>query len=591
MYDSHLVISFVGALSCVVLVAYRPVHRGFSLSNSSWGYFVILLFVITVSFPFVLFVIILLRITVYSCRFVSQGRRLALFFVPLRLLILITRTVASLNTVNIVDVERAMNLALNLKCGVCRNYISEAVTVSGCMHSFCESCLLKSIYKDSVCPNKECGRIIEKNGYKKDRTLQMLVYKMNPKTFYSEVNKQNEQSDVKKVLPSDILETCSKICDPDELISFCLEFVPVPSKANFSDDDDYSKKKDSKKKCDMDSQQPCTSKAHSEEPLKKKAKKTNVAEFPTQFRRFFRCPARVPLKTIRRLLEAKLYLVGKYEVHFMSNRTFEVLSDDVTLRTVATESGWLRSRPLRIFFTLASSISDDAPPVLDAEMMPCLMPEAPLQQEAPPPLLSTAQLQPVQLVSPVVPALTVSLSTDIYGHSTPIITSQPATRKRRKLSDPKRSPTDRSPPSVYPPNMLVGPLMTGRSMLITQPSVINGRPTQVHPSSFHHIPSTASNLVIPRTATPQKSSTVSNTIQRPETSGSKQMTPPTLTSVDPPRPIQTVLPQPLKADIRTSPIITVKGNESVSQVIVPYKYCVKTSFTCCWQTFSFIFLL
>ncbi|KAK6046191.1 hypothetical protein COOONC_16304 [Cooperia oncophora] len=223
-------------------------------------------------------------------------------------------------------------------------------------------------------------------------------------------------------------------------------------------------------------------------------------EVQQSFRRFFRCAAKVPIRIVRRLLETKLFLTDQFSVHFISDRDFQDIPDDVTLRTLVLDGGFDRTRPFRLFFTLIPTVNDDAPPVLDAETMPCLMPEAPVHQEAPSTIQPPGQLQPVQLVSPVVPALTVSLSTDIYGHSAPIITPQCAPRKRRKLSDPKKSPTEKSPTAVphqpsLAPNMLVGPLI--RPMFITPPQFIHRSPPNMHISMPYPQPAQPVQVCLP----------------------------------------------------------------------------------------------
>lgn len=370
-----------------------------------------------------------------------------------------------------------MSASPNLKCGLCNEFLVNAVTVAGCMHSFCEECLLKSLSVSGICPTKGCKKNVDKNGYRRDSTLQMLVYKFMPQMFFESAEKSKGRVDVSNVKTQrELAQASAEICDPNELLSICLEFVPAPAVAR-PDEDPMSLN-------------PSTSTAAfkaAEPPAKKSKKAREHCEVQQSFRRFFRCAAKVPIRTVRRLLETKLFLTDQFSVHFISDRDFQDIPDDVTLRTLVLDGGFDRTRPFRLFFTLIPTVVDDAPPVLDAEMMPCLMPEAPVHQEAPSTMQPSGQLQPVQIVSPVVPALTVSLSTDIYGHSAPIITPQCAPRKRRKLSDPKKSPTERSPTTAPPqppppppiaPNMLVGPLL--RPMFIAQSPFMHRSPPNMH---------------------------------------------------------------------------------------------------------------
>ncbi|KAE9417663.1 hypothetical protein Angca_008875, partial [Angiostrongylus cantonensis] len=364
---------------------------------------------------------------------------------------------------------RNMSASPNLKCGLCHGFLVNAVTVAGCMHSFCEECLLKNLSISGICPTKGCKKNVDKNGYHRDSTLQMLVYKFMPRIFFENAEKDKGIIDTNdKKVQRELAQASAEICDPEELLSICLEFIPAPPIGKTEEDTVLL--------------HPSTSTSSQNEPPIKKAKKSREQrEVQQSFRRFFRCVAKVPIRTLRRLLETKLFLTDQFSVHFLSDRDFQDIPDDVTLRTLVLDGGFDRSRPFRLFFTLVPTISDDAPPVLDAETMPCLMPEAPVHQETLSSVQTPGQLQPVQIVSPVVPALTVSLSTDIYGHSAPIITTQCAPRKRRKLSDPKKSPTEKSPPNTsgpHPPsvtpNMLVGPLI--RPMFITQPPFMHRSP-------------------------------------------------------------------------------------------------------------------
>ncbi|ETN77273.1 zinc finger, C3HC4 type, partial [Necator americanus] len=366
---------------------------------------------------------------------------------------------------------RVMSASPNLKCGLCHDYLVNAVTVAGCMHSFCEECLLKNLSISGICPTKGCKKNVDKNGYHRDSTLQMLVYKFMPRIFFENAEKDVGNADLgEKKVQRELIQASTEICDPEELLSICLEFVPAPPAIVKSEDD---------------SVHPSTSTSQNEPPAKKaKKSREQQREVQQSFRRFFRCAAKVPIRTIRRLLETKLFLTDQFGVHFISDRDFQDISDDVTLRTLVLDGGFDRTRPFRLFFTLVPTVIDDAPPVLDAETMPCLMPEAPVHQETPPAMQPPGQIQPVQIVSPVVPALTVSLSTDIYGHSAPIITQQCAPRKRRKLSDPKRSPTEKSPttsaphPTPIAPNMLVGQLL--RPMFIAQQPFLHRSPPNMH---------------------------------------------------------------------------------------------------------------
>ncbi|KAK5985664.1 Polycomb group protein Psc [Trichostrongylus colubriformis] len=440
-----------------------------------------------------------------------------------------------------------MSASPNLKCGLCNEFLVNAVTVAGCMHSFCEECLLKNLSVSGICPTKGCKKNVDKNGYRRDSTLQMLVYKFMPQMFFESAEKGNRGNvdASNRKIQRELAQASCEICDPDELLSICLEFVPAPAVTKPDEEATPTN--------------PSSSSFKAEPPLKKMKKMREHREVQQSFRRFFRCAAKVPIRVVRRLLETKLFLTDQFSVHFISDRDFQDIPDDVTLRTLVLDGGFDRTRPFRLFFTLIPTVNDDAPPVLDAEAMPCLMPEAPVHQEPPSTIQPPGQLQPVQLVSPVVPALTVSLSTDIYGHSAPIITPQYAPRKRRKLSDPKKSPTEKSPttvahPTPLAPNMLVGPLI--RPMFIAQPPFIHRSPPNVH-------------ISMPYAQQPQSSNPVDGT-------PSKQCAPVGINDINvdqPPQlqredPVATVVP-PLSMEPSSSSFTSIQKVPNIPQIPPP----------------------
>lgn len=86
---------------------------------------------------------------------------------------------------------KVKDLNENLICEICKGYLIDVSTITNCCHSFCRSCLLKSLNLKVECPR--CGD--KKVKFRRDRILQTLVYKIVPKVYEDEISKRKHFSD------------------------------------------------------------------------------------------------------------------------------------------------------------------------------------------------------------------------------------------------------------------------------------------------------------------------------------------------------------------------------------------------------------
>ncbi|KAI1713472.1 RAWUL domain RING finger- and WD40-associated ubiquitin-like domain-containing protein [Ditylenchus destructor] len=294
----------------------------------------------------------------------------------------------------------------NIICTLCNNYLVEAVTLTECLHFFCRSCLLHHLKSDNRCPKcfQDLGKDLS-SAFRPDHTLQKLVYKLVPNFFWTQLKrrrriKKKAEKKNKKVsrrkaqVTKQMLHLSTNLCSPEEKVSLVLEYVPPSSSAQYLQNDS------------------------------------------TNFRRYFRCLAKTPLKHLKKLLEMKLAMTDNYAVYFIDDKRTHVLDDDDTLQDLIYLNPWTRENPLQLLFTLARLTSEeDKPPVLerlDMEMMPQLRAESPDGQKCSPLSPSTSSPPENKLK---IPNLSVSLpSTTFENSSAPhprIITS----------SDPNETPT------------------------------------------------------------------------------------------------------------------------------------------------------
>lgn len=239
----------------------------------------------------------------------------------------------------------------NLTCRLCNDYFVDVVTLTECGHSFCRSCLLKNLRKETRCPT--CFNDFDENMndvFKSDQCLQNMVYKMVPGLFWKELKRikraRPTKTEHQTIRKNNLLELATRICEPDEKISFVVEYIPLYK---------VLEKLEPKQLSPSEESLP-TSQIHDE-----------------SFKRYFRCLAKAKFQSIKKLLELKLVATESYSVHLLDNELRYVLEDELTLQDVVYLYHWDRQQPLQIYFTLIRSADEeDPPPVLDAEEMPTI---------------------------------------------------------------------------------------------------------------------------------------------------------------------------------------------------------------------------
>jgi hypothetical protein len=79
-----------------------------------------------------------------------------------------------------------------LKCPICKGYFVDASTITECLHSFCKSCIVRYIKKNDACPLCDLEIMYEKIGnfVKRDTNLQCIVYKLIPGLFKNEMKRR-----------------------------------------------------------------------------------------------------------------------------------------------------------------------------------------------------------------------------------------------------------------------------------------------------------------------------------------------------------------------------------------------------------------
>lgn len=217
------------------------------------------------------------------------------------------------------------NLSSCITCTLCRGYLIDAVTLVKCLHSFCKSCILKRLEKDSTCPVCDLRISTMKLDLhlKKDDALQNIVYKAVPGLYQREMKRRRDfygsrsKGDKTTLTPEERgeLDDSSKgrvIFSPDEAISLSLEYKHLSSKGE---------------KCKTEKQDP---------------------SFKEPPKRYLNCPAAVTIALLQKFLRMK-YSIGaksRIDIFYMN----EVLWSKYTLMDVAYIYSWRRDAPLELSF-------------------------------------------------------------------------------------------------------------------------------------------------------------------------------------------------------------------------------------------------
>uniref|UniRef100_A0A914GXF2 RING-type domain-containing protein n=1 Tax=Globodera rostochiensis TaxID=31243 RepID=A0A914GXF2_GLORO len=251
--------------------------------------------------------------------------------------------------------EQFLGLSEHISCPLCGDFLSDAVTLTGCLHFFCRLCLLRHLSSESAskncCPKCDVQLGPEKPFFHRDPALQELVFKLVPDIFWrrlARVARSRRRSSRKSLSERHILkrrrliQLSTALCSPDEKISVQIDYVPLA--------------------------EVLAANRNLMEPTPSTSSKA-VADTKKQlfFRRFFRCAARVRIEQLKRLLELKLAMTDSYGLYFVDGALQNVLEDDYTLENIVHLFNWNRESPLPLLFTLAklAQEDEDKPPVLE----------------------------------------------------------------------------------------------------------------------------------------------------------------------------------------------------------------------------------
>ncbi|XP_064484497.1 uncharacterized protein LOC135397092 [Ornithodoros turicata] len=220
------------------------------------------------------------------------------------------------------------SLSSSLTCSLCHGYLIDAVTIVKCLHSFCKSCILKRIKKESSCPVCDLRISMMKLDLhlKKDDVLQNIVYKAVPGLYQREMKRRRDfyssrsKGDKTTLTPEERgeMDDSSKgriIFSPDEAISLSLEYKYLSDQMFKSD------------KLKFEKQDP---------PFK---------ELP---KRYLNCPAAVTIALLQKFLRMK-YSIGskcRVDIYYMN----DVLWSKYTLMDIAYIYSWRRDAPLELSF-------------------------------------------------------------------------------------------------------------------------------------------------------------------------------------------------------------------------------------------------
>lgn len=130
-----------------------------------------------------------------------------------------------------------------ITCHLCKGYLIDATTIIECLHSYCRSCIIKHLDKDTtesrLCPKCNCQihKTRPKQNIRSDPTLQDIVYKLVPKLYKNEMswrkNFYSRHPDKVAGLSNEEkgeIHGERMIISPDDNIQLTIEYFPeVPS--------------------------------------------------------------------------------------------------------------------------------------------------------------------------------------------------------------------------------------------------------------------------------------------------------------------------------------------------------------------------
>ncbi|XP_059478610.1 polycomb group protein Psc-like [Neocloeon triangulifer] len=230
------------------------------------------------------------------------------------------------------------DLRSHLVCGICMGYFVDATTINECLHTFCRSCIVKYLDTSNYCPM--CDVQIHKSkplqNLRPDKMLQDLVYKVVPSFYSSEMHKRREfysKSKEKGILTpeADNLMTPemrgepgdSQHYSPDESISLSLEYYID----NDEETDDENQEEDD------------------DEP---EEEESDAEQKPNPTRRYYKCPAAVCIRILKKLLRSKYGLPENEKVDIIYKK--ECLPEHFTLMDVGYIFSCKKKGLLKFYF-------------------------------------------------------------------------------------------------------------------------------------------------------------------------------------------------------------------------------------------------
>ncbi|KAL3094003.1 hypothetical protein niasHT_027331 [Heterodera trifolii] len=284
------------------------------------------------------------------------------------------------------DEFHLLGLSEHISCPLCGDFLSDAVTLIGCLHFFCRPCLLRHLSSQNspnCCPKCYVQLGPEKPFFRPDSALQELVYKLVPDLFWrrlsriarsrrrpppSSANASALSAERRLLKRQRLLQLSASLCSPDEKISVQIDYVPLAHilAANRS----HHQTTANAGTATPSGTVPSVSLSVSALPggTVPSPAKVKRQQQPLFFRRFFRCSARVRVEQLKQLLEMKLAMTDHFGVYFVDGTLQNVLEDDYTLEDIVHLFNWSRESPLLLHFTLAKlsqEEEEDKPPVLE----------------------------------------------------------------------------------------------------------------------------------------------------------------------------------------------------------------------------------
>jgi hypothetical protein len=154
--------------------------------------------------------------------------------------------------------------------------------------------------------------------------LAFQVYRLVPDIFWRQLRRaarRRHRSSASDSAPSErrlqkrkmLLQLSTQLCSPNEKISIQLDYVSLSQVLAANNEEVEG--------------QPSNNSTQSMEPAAQH-----------KFRRFFRCPAKVGIKQLKRLLESKLAMSDSYGVYFVDHELKNLLEDDYSIEVGAGQS-------------------------------------------------------------------------------------------------------------------------------------------------------------------------------------------------------------------------------------------------------------